>query len=393
MKYLIFTLALMRVHLQLAAQTPLSIPTQNRCSYSGTAWDDELYRFDYNAEVESRVREILKLANATQNFMIVPTNVENVAAIVDNGQRYLYYSLDFVQKNSAIDLYGALAHEIGHHLNNHTLQADRRTVEESEADFFMGYILSKKNFKPVDIDIFLEKLPSAYDFSFNERRTTIIEGYKKADKLLQLYGMPYNTASQKDQLTLPSFGFHKCYATFDINPQRFAEDKTLGKVNEHLKLALDRRGYAQQTYFSVANGFAIVTAMEQYNAADATIRNDRTRWLAHPARDNFSGIMDYFKSVLMPNRGYFRLFVFVVTDNPFTANPQRITKDEAAAWLSQGANSLPDRLAKLPYTEGHRVSVLVYEFEVPETNHVAEQICPAPKFDARTHLTKAGIDF
>lgn len=47
----------------------------------------------------------------------------------------------------------------------------------------------------------------------------------------------------------------------------------------------------------------------------------------------------------------------------------------------------------MPYTEGYAVSALVYEFEVPESNHVAKQICPTPKFDAHTHLMKAGFGF
>jgi hypothetical protein len=381
--------------LPLFAQTPLSIPTQNHCSFSGTAWEDELYRFDDNAQVEAWIKEILIAGNAEQNFKIVPTNVENIASIVDNGQRYLYYSLDFIQKATPIDVYGALAHEIGHHVNGHSLTAERRQIEESEADFFMGYVLfklkSKTQFDKPRIEAFLQKLPSAAPFA--ARRKTVFAGYDKADHSLQFKSLQLENDPRLELLTLPTFEFKKCYATFDLDKTSFANKRTLGKVDEQLRLALDKRGYAQRSYFSVKNGYAIMTQMEQYNQGDATSRNDRTRWLEHPARDNFSSIMDYFTSVLMPNKGYFRLFVFVVTDNAFKSKDEHVSKNEAAAWLSQGANRLPKVLADMPYTEGYNVSVLVYEFEVPESNRKAKQVCPTPKFDARTHFMRAGITF
>jgi hypothetical protein len=394
MKHIILIFILIK-SVQITAQTPLSVPTQNRCSYSGTAWEDELYRFDDNAQVETWIKEILTAGNATQNFKIVPTNVENIAAIVDNGQRYLLYSLDFIQKAAPIDVYGALAHEIGHHVNGHSLTAERRQTEESEADFFMGYVLFKlkthTQFDKPRIEAFLKKLPSVSPIE--ERRTTVFSGYEKADHSLQFKSLQLDNDPKLELLTLPTFAFKKCYATFDIDKNKFIYNKTLGNVDEQLRLALDKRGYAQRSYFSVKNGFAIMTQMEQYNQADATSRNDRTRWLEQPARDNFSGIMDYFTSVLMPNKGYFRLFVFVVTDNAFKSKDAHVSKNEAAAWLSQGANRLPKSLADMPYTEGYNVSVLVYEFEVPESNRKAKQVCPTPKFDAKTHFMKAGIGF
>jgi hypothetical protein len=381
--------------LQTFAQTPLSISTKNRCSYSGTAWEDELYRFDDNAQVEIWIKEILEAGNARQNFKIIQTNVENVAAIVDNGQRYLFYSLDFIQKATPIEVYGALAHEIGHHVNEHKLTTDFRQIEESEADFFMGYVLfklkSKIQFDKPRIEAFLQKLPSVTPLS--ARVKTVFAGYDKGDNSLQLGSLQVDYDPKIENLLLPTFEFKTCYATFDLPKTTFSTIKTLGKVDEQLQLALDKQGFAQRSYFSVKNGFALVTQMEQYNQADGSSRNDRTRWLEFPARDNFSGIMDYFTSVLMPNKGYFRLFVFVVTDNAFKSKNERVSKTEATAWLSQGANRLPKVLVDMPYTEGYAVSVLVYEFEVPESNRKAKQVCPTPKFNARTHFMKAGIGF
>ncbi len=389
--YLFLLLLLMR--LQTIAQTPLSIRTENHCSYSGTAWENELYRFDDNAEINRRIQDILRDGGGEQNFTVIQTNVENVAAVMDNGQRYLLYSLDFIQKNTAIDVYGALAHAIGHHVNQHTLTEDRRQAEETEADFFMGYALFKTRFNKAVIDPFLEKFPSSHGISLAERRQNILAGYNKADNSLQFNSLQADNDPNIELLTLPTFTFKSCYATYNLPKETFDNQKTLGKVDEQLQLALDKQGYFQRSYFSVKNGFALVTQMEQYNPKDASIRNDRTRWLPFPARDKFSSVMDYLTSVILPNKGYFRLFVFVVTDKTFAASNDKVSKSEAAAWLSQGGNRLPKVLSDRLYIEGSSVSVLVYEFEVPQSNRVAKQICPTPKFDARTHLTQAGIKF
>lgn len=47
----------------------------------------------------------------------------------------------------------------------------------------------------------------------------------------------------------------------------FSGCKTLGEVECKLRTALDAKGYAQRSYFSAPNGFALVTQLEQYNAA------------------------------------------------------------------------------------------------------------------------------
>jgi hypothetical protein len=131
--------------------------------------------------------------------------------------------------------------------------------------------------------------------------------------------------------------------------------------------------------------------MEQYNDSDGSVRNDRTRWLDHPAKDNFNCVLDYLKSLVVPQKGYFRLFVFVVTNQSFGGGAQRVSKLEAAEWLSRGFNKLPRQLAAAAFTTDHAVTTLVYEFEVPESNQKPRQTCPAPLFDARTHLFKSGI--
>ncbi len=382
----------------LFAQDLLELDIAQRCVYSGGVMDEELYRFEDSDEVMAWVKEIAELGDATLDFEVLQANVENVSAVLDGEKRYLLYSLDFVEKNSELEVIGALAHEIGHHANAHTFSDERRKTEELEADHFMGYVLSKKGFPKPDIEAFLKKMPSSYEVIFEERRLAVWQGFERADWAMQIKGLPFLndptfTGFSQTEAGMPYFPWPppSCNAKFELPETSLAGQKTLGDVERKIRMALDAKGYAQRSYFSVPNGFALVTQLEQYNGEDGSVRNDRTRWLDYPQKDNFDGVMDYLKSIVMPQKGYFRLFVFVVTNHAFGGSTQRVSKEQATAWLNQGFNKLPRSLAAAPFSAEYDVTALVYEFVVPESNRKPEQKCPSPLFDAKTHLQKTGI--
>ena len=380
------------------AQELLNVDAQKRCVFSGKTMEAELYRFPDNEKVVQMVEDIRQLSEADNNFELIQTNVENVSAVMNKGKRYLLYSLDFIEKASSIEIYGALAHEIGHHANGHTFEDNRRKIEETEADVFMGYILSKKGFSQLQINGLLKKMPSSYNIPLQERDNNVYIGYNKANISIEINSndnsLPWDNDNKTNtNLAMPNFPFPppSCYSRFEIPATTFNNAKLLGDVDNKLKTTLDTKGYNQRSYFYVPNGFALVTQLEQYNAKDATIRNDATRWLDYPKQESFIGIMSYLSSFIMPNKGYFRLFIFIVTNEPFGGSKQKVTKSEASAWLNQGFNKLPNSIKNAAYTEGYAVTVLVYEFEVPESNRRAKQVCPTPLFDAQTHLKQAGI--
>lgn len=392
MRYFPFFILFLFPFSALPAQELLEWNVQKCCVYAGGKMDEELYRFPEDSRVSVWVQEIIGLGDGEMNFEVVQTNVENVSAVLDGKRRYLLYSLDFVQKSSELEVVGALAHEIGHHLNVHAFKEGHRLIEELEADQFMGYILSKKGFPKPDIVTFLTKLPSSYDIPLEKRREALFAGFAKAERAMQLNSLPFEDDLKLEALTLPAFPWPPpaCNARFELPPAFLSGLTTLGDAELKIRMALDAKGYAQRSYFSVPNGFALVTQLEQYNA-DGTLRNDRTRWLDYPAQDNFAGVMDYLKALVMPQRGYFRLFVFVVTNRSFGGNATHVSKAQATAWLSQGFNKLPRTIAAVPLTADFDITTLVYEFEVPESNRKPVQTCPSPRFDARTHLMKSGI--
>lgn len=387
-RFLIFLLILCST--SALAQRRLRMSMDHQCIFSGGVMDSIIYMFEASEKVPEWVDEILEVTGQPKNFELIDASVENVTALVEGDRRVVLYSVDFVINKSALEVYAALAHEVGHHVHRHLLRPGQRMKEESEADVFMGFFLAKKGFKITDLETGLfRSMPSSYGKA--NRRSAALEGFRKGENAMFAKSLAFEHDPRAQNLLLPSFNFDKCYTTCEIPNHTFAGRATLAKVDEKIRLVLDTRGYYNRSYFSVRNGFAVVAQMEQYNRNDATVRNDRTRWLDYPVKDNFAGMIDAISSVFVAQKGYFRIFVLVVTDSAFTSSGKQISKQEAAAWLNQGANRLPDDIGRLPFTSGYTVSALVYEFEVPQTTHNPRQVCPAPLYDARTHLIRSGL--
>jgi hypothetical protein len=104
---------------------------------------------DRNAEdAQKLVTEIMNVVGLKPNFILKPASVTNIEASVSRHKRYILYNPEFISWiNSATkDKWGVialLAHEIGHHLNGHTLKKSGNTQLELEADEFAGFVLSK----------------------------------------------------------------------------------------------------------------------------------------------------------------------------------------------------------------------------------------------------------
>jgi len=391
-------LLLTAVCLPLSAQTLLEITTDRSCNYSGTAMDAELYRFPEDAKADSLIRRITAHVGITPEFEWVQTNVENAAAVLDNGKRYLLYSLDFLEKSNDLEKVAVLAHEIGHHVIGHTLAPEHRQAEELEADEFMGFVLYFFGFLQADAEAFLTKATSASDVPPGLRQAALEEGFLRAERSTKASSsLPFETEEKiktgSPASVLPTFPWPPpaCNTRTILPKTVFKNCRVLGDVEARLGTALEAKGFTQRSFFSVPNGFAAVTQLEQYNGADGSVRNDRTRWLDYPAIGSFTSVLDYLEALVVPQKGYFRMFVFVVTDAPFGGSEKRVSKEQAAAWLNQGYNRLPASLAAMKFTSAYDVTTLVYEFEVPESNRKPVQKCPSPRFSAKIHLRKSGL--
>lgn len=105
--------------------------------------------FSESASASSIVKDILDEAGLAPNFIVRPANVPNAMASSYDGMRFIEYNPNFfhnlkssTQTNWTI--YSIMAHEIGHHLQGHTIQpGGSRPDIELEADEYSGFILAK----------------------------------------------------------------------------------------------------------------------------------------------------------------------------------------------------------------------------------------------------------
>jgi hypothetical protein len=118
------------------------------CSYYGEKTPTTVYTFSSDNEALSALKLIADASGLSTNFKLVAADVPNAAAVIFNNNRYILYNQTFMYNISQRINYWAsisiLAHEVGHHLNGHSLiPSGSRPSLELEADKFSGFVLAK----------------------------------------------------------------------------------------------------------------------------------------------------------------------------------------------------------------------------------------------------------
>ena len=95
------------------------------------------------------LEDIVQMMGIQQNFELKEAKVANIQATVSRRKRYILYNPDYISwiNNVTQDKWAAtalLAHEIGHHLNGHTLKrSGSKPKLELEADEFAGFVMQR----------------------------------------------------------------------------------------------------------------------------------------------------------------------------------------------------------------------------------------------------------
>lgn len=118
------------------------------CSYYGEKTPSEVYTFKSDDEASEAVKLITDASGLSSKFITLACNIPNASATIINNQRYILYNQSFMYNISKRINYWAslsiLAHEIGHHLEGHSLMpGGSRPSLELEADRFSGFILAR----------------------------------------------------------------------------------------------------------------------------------------------------------------------------------------------------------------------------------------------------------
>jgi len=139
------------------------------CSYIEDELDESKKLCDFfqgksftgNENAETALNKILSSIGASKTFILQEcSGVNNASATSYKGIRYIFYNDSFMNKivnrtNSWSNL-SILAHEVGHHINGHTMDMvlyandvvtavskEKGREQELEADYFSGFVMAK----------------------------------------------------------------------------------------------------------------------------------------------------------------------------------------------------------------------------------------------------------
>lgn len=160
--------------------------------------------FNTETDANNALDQILSVVGISRNFIIRSCeNIPNAMAISLRGIRYIYYNTDFMSQINSRTRYwtnmSILAHEVGHHINGHTidvlLYANKSVEEESlsasrsmelQADEFSGFVLAKLGASLSQASEAISKMISDEDDTYSthpmrsKRLKAIKSGYERA---------------------------------------------------------------------------------------------------------------------------------------------------------------------------------------------------------------------
>lgn len=230
-------------------------------------------------------------------------------------------------------------------------------------------------------------------------RLIIVTGLLASLALFAMLTMYSDKASLPDMAppdtsaTIPTFPWPPPPASAETMIPRHwlttTEGSRLTDIADRLEHALQEAGYRRWSYSSVPSGFALVSQMEQIKA-DGTPSPAPARWSTDlPWVGNLS-LLEFIKALVNAQPGYYRVIVFIVTDQPWSRTGEQPTGEEAERWLAEGFNWLPRSIGQLTYGPDYKTTALVYEFKKVSQDAEAKFIDTSPT-SADDHLEKAGI--
>lgn len=172
------------------AQVGEEVSAGRACSFYGEATPEKVVLFASDSEAETVIRRIVEASGLAKNFEVRAAGVPNAAALIQGSRRFILYNQYFMEQSrkstgSAWAPISIMAHEVGHHLNGHTLEAGgSRPKIELEADYFSGFVLQKMKASLEDARSAMEKLGSptgsATHPAKHDRLAAITSGWRKA---------------------------------------------------------------------------------------------------------------------------------------------------------------------------------------------------------------------
>lgn len=231
------------------------------CNYYGETKAKVINMSPAGASAEKVVQDIMSVIGLRANFELrASTDIPTAAAVIKKGSRYILYNPKFM--NTIISATGnkwtavsIMAHEIGHHLNGHTLDNETsKPATELEADEFSGFVLQKMGASLTDAQAAMAAIASikgSHSHPPKQQRLSAIEtGWGKAG------GKITTTAIVASQPASP-----KTIAAAPVPQPQRTETKPLTRAEKISQSAQSDKNVVSEAWFaSDPNGKYYVTA-------------------------------------------------------------------------------------------------------------------------------------
>lgn len=222
------------------------------------------------SEAPRYVQEIMNTIGLKPNFEVQAARIDNAAAVVYGGQRYILYNPTFIdnlvrQTGNKWAAISVLAHEIGHHLDGHTVTSGGSQPQlELEADEFSGYVLRKMGASLADAQAAMKAIAteqaSATHPGRSARLASIAAGWNRANGTPGNPGID-NTIAQAPVRSYPA----------DPYPEPVVARSTAPSVIGDIRFSADpRNSYFVTSDYNVVkvqqNGAVVVGKMTRLNS-------------------------------------------------------------------------------------------------------------------------------
>jgi len=373
------------------------------CLFDSDEMKESLYTFPPDKRSLNLFNELLAKSGKQLRVKIRAANVPQVGAAEHGNERLLLYNQFVLEQFEKEDtknwqVLAVIAHQIGHHANNHAfvLEDRMRTEIEIEADRFAGYLLFRLGAAISDIEALHKFLDSQHQnprFPLPRvRLDAFIEGWH--DGKAEQGGALAFDIPEENVPKFPSWPPPQASGNMEI-PQNLIPGKALRPrlmdVAAQLLTALDTTGYGERSFYSIPDGFALVSRIEQIYP-DGRPKEGAERWPVTAEPPRIFSLRSYLQALFTSNPGYYRVIVFVVTDQPLVQKSADPTEYNNAPrdWVWSGANKIPTSVGFMDYTSAMSCTALIYEFRQASRNSPVSLDLPG-LLPGKAHLEQSSL--
>jgi hypothetical protein len=184
-----------------SGKVELTVPTNNiqgkiTGSFKGCGFDKEQQPNSITISLPgarelNQINAILQFSGLTTNFIVFSAPIQNAMATIIDGKRLILYDPNLLRstdRNSGSywSSMSILAHEIGHHLQGHTLSTSGSSIsDELQADKYSGFVLYKLGASLAQSSAAMQTLASETDSKTHpakyKRLQAIAQGWNEAN--------------------------------------------------------------------------------------------------------------------------------------------------------------------------------------------------------------------